>query len=405
MTKQFHKTRLACLAMIITPGLAMGETPVMGCGLLDIPGERYVLEADVHFSGPGACFRVVADDVELDLNGHSIIGNGFHDAFQGVEVTAHRASVHNGTISGFGGSFPFANGVLVNGGGNARLTGLDLTENLIGALTIFADGLRMEQVNAHHNWIMGALVCGADNNIINDSQFSNNGDIGIDVQCGSSGGLIVSDNRLDENGWAGLVFRFGSNADVVVEGNIGTGNITGAYAFEVLGSRFSNNNFSHNSFGLALIESHANLVEFNRLNNNAWEEFLAGTGLAVEYSCDNEIVDNLATDNLWTGINLFQSGGNLVTENNVRDNVYQGLQIASFGDGGPCGGVGNHLTDNTAMQNGYGIRYSGESNVVHTISNNTSRRNNWLDMRGEGDCSAVNWSDNNFQTASADCIE
>jgi len=56
---------------------ASAVTPVTACQPLTIPGETYVVQNDIPFSGRGTCLSVDGvDNVTLDGNGFSLIGDG-----------------------------------------------------------------------------------------------------------------------------------------------------------------------------------------------------------------------------------------------------------------------------------------------------------------------------------------
>ncbi|RMG43948.1 MAG: right-handed parallel beta-helix repeat-containing protein [Acidobacteria bacterium] len=64
---------LAGTAVTIAAAIApvAGQTPVSGPAVLDQPGETYVVTAD--FTAPGTAFVIAADDITLDLNGHTVV--------------------------------------------------------------------------------------------------------------------------------------------------------------------------------------------------------------------------------------------------------------------------------------------------------------------------------------------
>ena len=67
------------------------------CGVLNEGGETYTLIEDIE--SDGTCFEITNNDITLDCNGHSIIGDGRWDS--GVEAIGGRITITNCEISGF----------------------------------------------------------------------------------------------------------------------------------------------------------------------------------------------------------------------------------------------------------------------------------------------------------------
>ncbi len=140
-------------------------------------------------------------------------------------------------------------------------------------------------------------------------------------------------------------------------------NIDGSYIALTAGfSRDNNislNDFSNNSFGVGLANSHNNAFFNNRISScNA-------TAFSIMSSDRNEFIKNeLYNDS--SGLGLQSSSQNLIAKNNMYNNRYGGLYMVS--DSGS-----NTIKDNTALNNSLGFYLSDSSDNV--VFNNTLKEN------------------------------
>ena len=216
---------------------------------------------------PGYGVFVGADDVTLDLNGHTISGTG---AGQGIRNQAFdRVVVENGVVTGFQG------GVWLLGTIENRLSNLTVTANDF-------DGIRLLP--------LGGTVASSGNRI-EHSRVHGNGQGIVLIQ--SNG------NRIDENVVAG-----NDNEEVQLTDSSGN---------RVETNSVSDSGQSDNArkTGIALSRSHDNRIAQNSVSGNAY-------GLRLEGSDGNQLQRNLLEDNL-ISIRLEDSNGNSVHANRVRE--------------------------------------------------------------------------------------
>ncbi len=109
---------------LLSTSTAFAQTPVSTCGTLSVPGETYVLSADISTSTTGVhCIVIDGADVTLLGNGHAIIGPGGAAGFwAGISVVAGGARIDGVTVSGF------SYGISI-GASNATITGNDASQN------------------------------------------------------------------------------------------------------------------------------------------------------------------------------------------------------------------------------------------------------------------------------------
>ncbi len=100
---------------------------------------------------------------------------------------------------------------------------------------------------------------------------------------------------------------------------------------------------------------------YNTLEHWHWNK---GYGIAIYFSSNVTISDNICTDNKYSGIHLYFSHYNVVANNTCRENRYHG--ISSYN----CDR--NNITRNDCIDNGYyGIRFYYVSNNIVTGNNCT----------------------------------
>ncbi|MDQ6928670.1 MAG: right-handed parallel beta-helix repeat-containing protein, partial [Actinomycetota bacterium] len=130
---------------------APAHATVLGCGSVIVDSNTtIVLSADIDCTTSSSAFGifVAADNVTIDLNGHTITGDGLQPNDQtstngvyvtsGAGPTANNFTVKNGTITGFN------NGVYLEQVNGATVTGLSVHDNLgpDGSGT-FGDGIQV----------------------------------------------------------------------------------------------------------------------------------------------------------------------------------------------------------------------------------------------------------------------
>jgi parallel beta-helix repeat protein len=168
-------------------------TSLTSCGTISSPGS-YRLDADVT-APPVNCFDIVASDVSLALNGHTIQGAALGSNV-GVDAVGPSLKLHGpGTISGY-----FI-GVLLHGrcfpctsADNARVTGLTTTDNEEAGI----------RVNTSGNKIIGNVTAGNRNGI--DVVGTGNAVIGNYAHDNRRFDLLDENVDCDSNTWKGNDF-------------------------------------------------------------------------------------------------------------------------------------------------------------------------------------------------------
>jgi large repetitive protein len=334
-----------------------------------------------------------ADDIALDLHGHTIdsggvppegcsedeicgagVVNGAGEGGRAVIAPGHDGvTIKNGTIQEFGEAiFSYA-------ASDNRLRDLTLSNNVNHGVTWPAmTHSRIEGIRARGS-LLGILVGGVrggahdirvEHNSVSDNEF-----LGISVFGGSDHVLVARNSVSDTADGAGIVLS-GSDENRV-ERNQVTGNLAGIVIADGSAENVvTHNRSSGNVFdGLALEpETARNLVTNNLLQGNGV------TGMFVIGSDDNRIERNSVVgngDGTEAGIHLFvppdepgnTADGNLIADNSVSGNEGDGILF-------DADQTQNVLEGNAASENtDDGIDIESPST---TLTGNTANRNHDL---------------------------
>ena len=272
------------LAAIVTSLLAVTAAPAyashVGCGSLITTDTT--LDSDI---GPcvGDGLIVAADDITLDLGGHTVSGTG---TGAGVRVARHTGvEVTNGTIDGFN-------------------TGLVLDE---------ADGNHILSLTLLDNVRQGITAAGSDANLIEkNSILDNDGDA---IRLGLSDGNVVRKNVAVGNVF-GIGVADGSDSNLVEKNSVSATDVFGIAVFST---------------------SNDNRVEKNDVRGTV----LGGGIIVAADSSGTQITKNMANGNADDGIDV-DNPATTVTQNTANDNADLGIEaVPGTSDGG-----GNRATGN-----------------------------------------------------------
>jgi len=378
--------------VVAVPAGAAPASTVVTCGQTITANTRL---ANDLLGCPGDGLVIGADNITLDVAGHSISGVNAPGS-EGIADNGHGGiTIENGTIENF-----FLNGIgLRNAPGSAVS---EMTIRQIGAGGVVGD------VSA------GVLVKESPNTSVSESTVSNDVTAfqsdGVDVLFSAS--AVISDNRLTRNAWDGMFVFFSPGTQVIhntldgnqnqgIEVNSGSDNTqlvgngasdnasnglvvgaisdaqirdntltgngnSGLFSFDLLNSRISNNSAHGNAVGIDLEGgqngSTGDLVTNNDTSRNGF------VGLLVENGADNNLVaGNLSLANQGppgngAGIAVLSATGDTVRGNVTNLNLGVGIFIDT---------AGNVVTDNVANSNhAHGIDVApgtidGGGNVAH----------------------------------------
>jgi parallel beta-helix repeat protein len=340
------------VAVLVPVTAITARAAVLSCGATI--SQSTVLENDVGPCTNGG-ITIAADNVTLDLNGHRV--SGTTNSGDGFGIFLFRRTgvvVRNGTVTDFDG------GVVIEGGAGNTVEGILAANNISyetvvpraragDGIAILSSqnnqilrnttvnngpysgiGLYSERDDAHPRQTTGTSLGNVlqFNEVYDNIQgrspntIVNNDNIGIRLEPGSSGNFIL-DNEVAGNGLDGITMFVRSSFNVI------------------RGNEVANNGWHRqtarrgNGIGMQIGGANDNLVENNRVTNNA------DNGIAVRNgSVRNTIRNNIAVNNATTPVVSpnFGPAFDLLDNNpdcdaNVwRDNLYNTAFPACAGD-------------------------------------------------------------------------
>lgn len=303
---------------------------------------------------PGDGLVIGADNITLNLNGHTIdgtvtqlpacdeppfgsdgVGAGGHDGLtiengtvqqfaHGIEGGAEGEGVANSDLHGlvvrdnrFGG-ISFGSNLLLNN--HNRIVGNETYGNGCGAGIFLnnADGNRVARNRSHDNR-GGIGVCCSPNNLIEDNVVAHNSDTGIAIYFGNHSHNVVRHNSVTGS-QDGIFVAFAEGSqDNVVADNHSYDNTNGAITLEdATGNQIAGNRLDHSGFGV-LVFGDANVIARNQVNDIA--------------NCPDP------ASPCGVGIGIAAGDGNVVQANSVARALVDGIAVVAFGPGSTTTGT------------------------------------------------------------------
>jgi len=282
---------LAAVALVTVAGVAPAAGTHVSCGAVVTANLK--LTHDLTCSGNALVAG--ASDIVIDLNGHTLTGDG---TLAGVSVRFphDRVVVRHGVIRGF------SEGIVLDSNSGNHVWGLSLFDNGRGVNLAFS----------HNNLV--------EKNDIWDSS-------GDAIRLGESDTNVIQKNHMSGSPF-GISVADGSDNNIVTKNSV----VAGSPGF---------------SFGISVFSnSDGNEVVGNSVTDMALE------GIQVESQSDNTVVSkNVSSGNGRDGILVEPSGGpfagdpvgTVIAKNTIDDNGDDGIDVDS---------PATTLTDNTAYGNG-----------------------------------------------------
>jgi parallel beta-helix repeat protein len=224
--------------------------------------------ADLTYNpGPGptglpsanTCITINADNVDLDLNGHTITGlNGGADGTAGISISAKtKVDIKGpGVITGFGRGFD------IDGITDSEVKDVTTTGNVYGFVVNNSTGTWLRGNTSTGNGQHGFTVNGGGDNKFMNNVSSNNGQIGIWLFAGT--GDQVRSNTTNSNGRDGIRCGAGGvSTGHTIKDNTANGNGGINLASDASGITVKGNSAQSNILG-DLVDAHLNC------DNNTW---------------------------------------------------------------------------------------------------------------------------------------
>jgi parallel beta-helix repeat protein len=297
-----------------------------------------------------------ADNITLDLNGHTVDGDGGEDDFGDFGID--NMDGHDGVTIEGGSIRQFGEGIEMDGARDNIVRDLATSHQLHAGVFVFGSSdVRIESNSAfsHAAGIVLAQVSHVrvEHNSVSGSEFG-----GIPIF--ESDHVVVAGNTVSGGGASGIVF-FDSHHNWI-ERNRSIGNEVGLDLESSDHNRFERNTAAHNKFAGVVVErSDDNLVQKNSLVAN-------GDGAIIFESNRTAITGNriVGCPNCGgSGISLELGEGSLIARNHIRRTVGDGIRIGAFDPGSATSGT--VVRDNRVHHvggDGVAVAIKGEEGAV-----------------------------------------
>jgi parallel beta-helix repeat protein len=286
---------VATLALSIgatAPALAAAATPISACPyMITAPGSYVVTQ---NLTAAQTCISISTNNVAIDLQGHSITGNGLggpsyasnYGIFTNCDVAGgcSKIMVANGTIQNFN------EGMLLEGNFQT-ISGMTVQQNVVNGI----DGLTYATVtNTMANGNGGIGIHGS-HVIISNSLANYNGSHGMQLGDSTAANVQANNNGADGISMDGNAES--SIIDTIANGNSGTGIfLVNSASNSVINSVASGNKTG----GIYVTDGAISSRITNSVANN-------NSTYGISFTCSTDVFGSMAFGN---------SGGNLVTSGN-----------------------------------------------------------------------------------------
>lgn len=299
-----------------------------------------------------------ADSITLDLNGHTVDGDGTlqqacpgdQPCDVGIDNSAGHAAV---TIRG-GSVGDFATGVLLVGADQNDLRQLSVARSFFaGIVVVNSSGTRVKSSTATNNGLntdsAGIVLFTSRHSRIVGNRLSSNGDAGL--FAGQSGNNLIADNTVTDN----------TNAGIVVDGS---------------GNDVKGNRVARNGDGI-IVTGDGNRISRNQVQDAVGcSDGGCGFGVSLEGGTGNTVSGNevLRADKVAIRVDAFTgpAAGTLIRGNIVRDAGVHGIAV-DFEHVGP-------VTDTLVIAN---VALRAGDDGIHIDSASTKLTRNIADRNAD----------------------
>ena len=397
-----------------------GDTVVDGLSCGDVVTRDTILSEDMG-PCPGHGLIVEADNVVLDLGGHSITGDpGARDDGGPAEGSRDRAGVlfrgTTGSIVTSGTVRGFDAGVAIMGGRNNTARLMTLRDNINYRVITGADS---EPGPDTPDCVFGGglVMVDSSGNTVADNRLTNNGPISGVELAGNSDNNVVRDNDIVDSDVLNLtrdeaprttICGIGAEQDQAIRGPEVMG-----FGIRIEGPGASGNTVHNNTVtrsstaGIAIAGSRCTEDGAAPADNNGGNQILDNT---VTRTGERTVglqawADGIAIEGSdWTAT-VCASHGNAISHNTTTANQRDGLNLGE-------GAHGNTVISNTADGNArHGIALAGPTSELPGATGNMVQDNDGHDNAAyDGadftvECGSNDWVDNDFGTVNQDCVQ
>jgi parallel beta-helix repeat protein len=201
-----------------------------------------------------------------------------------------------------------------------------------------------------------------------------NGVVNPDAAGNASDPYIIENWDINASGTTGIEIR-NTNAFFIIRNVTVYGGENGIILQNVQNGVIKNSKIENNRYGIKLLFSSNNILEGNRINDNAQH------GVLLQKSENNLLVNNEIHSNGYHGLWIDSSKNNTVTGNRIYSNQVQGVELAIN-------------SDNTTVKNNI-IKNNKDTSIRLWSSSNCTITENSLDNEVNNNFGIANWNSTN----------
>jgi parallel beta-helix repeat protein len=335
--------RAVILGLAAAAVLAIGPSPALAdiqCG--DTLTKSVKLKRDL-VNCPGDGLVIGADNVKVDLNGHTLDGDG-----SGIGIA--NVDGHDGVQVRDGKVQEFSIGIVLRDTANGKLRKVNVRNNTGDGIALEdSRGNRIEDSRATGNGSDGITLYRSTGNRIEENSTAGNEAHGIVLETESNGNRVDA-NRVYDNHSDGISIAVNSSGNYILSNRVrrNSGSVGIFVVFDSNENRVRKNVIEENGGGgILVMDADANKIEKNRSYANGRD------GIQVDAaSGGTSLKENAANGNSGDGIDIAGVAGK-VTKNEAHSNLELGIRAAlGVTDGGGNKATGNgdsrQCTDNIA---------------------------------------------------------
>jgi parallel beta-helix repeat protein len=353
-------SRVMVLALVVAGVTVLGSGPALAshvsCG--DTITTDTTLDSDL-INCPNNGIVIGADNITLDLNGHTIDGDGTPVATcpegeacdLGVDNLAghDRLTIVGGTIQQFG------VGVFVAGGAaHTRLHQLAVSDNTdFGIIVAESTDSLIEKTSMSDNGISGLILADSRSALVARNSVS--GSHGYAMNFFGVDDSSIQNNKLDGNDH-GILVGDGSSRNTIRSNAVSH---SGGSSIDIGGegvaaNRVEHNRLTDNGDGIILTNASDNLISHNLVTGTGFFGFpdTGGFGIILDGAARNTVDSNIVTGGRGPAIfvTLLEAPtaakDNVVSRNFVNSKLSDGILVNN-------GATGTLLVRNIAIRNGH----------------------------------------------------
>ncbi|HJX51022.1 MAG TPA: NosD domain-containing protein [Candidatus Nanoarchaeia archaeon] len=339
------------------PWLNRDYFPLIGLECGSVITNSMTLNKDLN-DCEGVGLNITANNVILDCNGHSIIGNktsyGIYSAYK------NNLTIKNCIISNF------TDGIYLSYASNSTLYNNILKNNTIGMIVLGSSNINITKNTAnnnsgtgiafssysHHSYLGfntvnynrdGLSISGGDYNIVTNNNASFNKGFGIRTEGFGELYNNFTNNIANNNLYSGILLTSNSNNSIISSNTLRNNNQRGIYIYKSSNEKIYNNIIVNNTlYGIILDLASNNNIYNNFFDNtvnafdnsvgNSWNttkicgtthtNIVGGNCTGGNYWSNYAGIDNIGEDKIGDTLLPYNSGGNIIVKGDYLPLVF-----------------------------------------------------------------------------------